>query len=126
MGKALNSNGTGRQQIAQQPCQPCAVIFLARLGIQLENRNMHTLHGTLRRYIRQVWRELSTTGELRLIRHWLSGLRIADCTSKMHICDRVFTPLGHHEICKYGLRSGNVPSSLLQSLLEMAHVGPGW
>jgi hypothetical protein len=26
------------------------------------------------------------------MRHWLSGIRIADFTSKMHICDRVFTP----------------------------------
>ena len=37
-------------------------------------------------------RKLSTTGQLRLMRHSLSGLRIADCTSKMHICDRAFTP----------------------------------
>ena len=39
---------------------------------------MNRLHDTLRLYIRQVWRSLSTTGKLRLIRHRLSGIRIAD------------------------------------------------
>jgi hypothetical protein len=92
MVKALHGDGTGRYKVAQQHCQLCAVIFLARLGIKLENRNANRLHGTLQLYVRLFWHKLSTTGKLRLIGHRLSGIRIADFTSKMRICDRAFTP----------------------------------
>jgi hypothetical protein len=39
---------------------------------------MNRLHGILRLGIRQVWRTSSITGKLRLVRHRLSGIRIAD------------------------------------------------